>query len=49
MDSFLNQLIQFTRITQQQIFTTKLHTVRRVAPRHVDRIRTTDYCDITSP
>jgi len=30
------------------MFTTSLHTVRRVVPQHRDRTVTTDYCEITT-
>jgi len=33
----------------RQIFTTLLHTVRRVVPQHRNRNATADYCDVTSP
>jgi len=48
MDIFLKQRIQFSRITRR-IFTTSLHTIRRVAPQHRDRSVTTDDCDVASP
>ena len=47
-DIFLNQRINFTRITRQ-IFTIELHTVRRVAPQHRDCNVITEHCDVTSP